>query len=389
MTTVPVDIPVATDARRPPARVFSFWRHRTRHGLTPDERAQLIDAQVAATRPIIGGVLFSGALLLAIVGALEAVGWVSGIGHPWWAVALAALATAAGAMMIVRLRDWRPRLALTLGCTALVGVFLSLPLPGVVAPLALRTALFHLLPIALLALMARRASILATVALVLALATLRLALHDAPAGDGTLYWLFVFTTIAFGLLLGGYRLDFAVQMFRTRARLRELATTDALTGLLNRAGWDRDAGAEYARAAAAGRPVSVAFLDIDHFKAINDGHGHATGDRVLQVLGALLRDRAAFPGPCARLGGEEFVLMVTDERAEEFEAFVELMRREFQRRALPLQATLSAGIAHRRPGETLSMQLRRADAALYRSKAAGRDRMTVADGEPVPLRAAG
>ncbi|MGK9983427.1 GGDEF domain-containing protein, partial [Salmonella enterica subsp. enterica] len=90
------------------------------------------------------------------------------------------------------------------------------------------------------------------------------------------------------LLLGGYRVAFAVQMYRTRLRLREQAVTDALTGLLNRAGWNREAPACHARAAREGRAISVAFLDIDHFKSINDRHGHEAGDRVLQTLGALL-----------------------------------------------------------------------------------------------------
>jgi len=357
--------------------ILAFWRPR--ETLSRAEREELLRAQVAATRPVLSGVLIGGAVLLALVGALEALGWVPGIGYPGWAVLLAALATGAGALLMGLLRDWRARLPLMLVCTAVLGVFLSLPPPWISAPLTLRTGLFHLLPIALLALMARRVALACTVVLVLALALLRSHWHGTPGGGPGLYWLYVLTTLAFGLLLGGYRVAFAVQMYRTRLRLREQAVTDALTGLLNRAGWNREAPACHARAAREGRAISVAFLDIDHFKSINDRHGHEAGDRVLQTLGALLREREIMPDICARLGGEEFVLLAIDTSPAEFVAGIERLRTRFRDAVLPLQATLSAGIAHHRPGETLAAQLRRADAALYRAKAAGRDRALVSD----------
>ncbi|MFZ5663446.1 MAG: GGDEF domain-containing protein [Pseudomonadota bacterium] len=357
--------------------ILAFWRPRGT--LSRAEREELLRAQVAATRPVISGVLCGGAVLLALVGALEALGWVPGIGYPGWAVLLAALATGAGALLMGRLRDWRARLPIMLACIAVLGVFLSLPPPGASAPLTLRAGLFHLLPIALLALMARRTALACTVALVLALALLRAHWHGAPGGGPALYWLYVLTTLAFGLLLGGYRVAFAVQVYRARSRLREQAITDALTGLLNRAGWNREAPARHAEAVRDGRGLSVAFLDVDRFKSINDRHGHEAGDRVLQTLGTLLRGREILPGTCARLGGEEFVLLAIDTPPVEFEAGIERLRARFRDAVLPLQATLSAGIAHHRPGETLAAQLRRADAALYRAKAARRDRALVSD----------
>jgi hypothetical protein len=97
------------------------------------------------------------------------------------------------------------------------------------------------MPIALLAMMARRISMAALVATMLGIAWLRVALHGEPGRGSALYWLFTATTIGFGLLLGGYRTDFAVQTFKIRQRLKEQATTDELTGLRNRAGWNRDA----------------------------------------------------------------------------------------------------------------------------------------------------
>ena len=354
-----------------------LWTRRSLRHLSPSERLALTEAQVMATRPIVSGVLGAGAMILALTGVFEAVGLVPGIGYAWWLVELAALTVGGLAAAIWRLEDWRLRLVLTLLSTVLLGVFMSVPIPGTTAQLAIRTALFHLLPIALLALLARPASLLALVAVLLGLSWLRVALHGDPSSGSALYWLYAFTSIGFGLLLGGYKTDFAVAVFRMQARLRRQALTDELTGLLNRVGWNQDASAAYAAGARRGQPVSLAFFDLDHFKAVNDTFGHDTGDRVLQLLGRLMKSRAGADTWCARLGGEEFVTLFVGHPPEAVEGYVQRVRRDFEEAARDQRVTASAGVAHREPGEGFSQHLRRADRALYDAKEGGRNRMVV------------
>ncbi|MGN6512352.1 MAG: GGDEF domain-containing protein, partial [Lysobacteraceae bacterium] len=191
-------------------------------------------------------------------------------------VELGALAVGGCAIATWHIAAWRVRLLLTLLATLLAGVFLTMPVPGHHGQLAIRTGLFELMPIALLALMARRGSTWAMAALMAVLSVLRLRLYGAPASGEALYWVYSATSIGFGLLLGRYRLDFAVSNFRMRQRLHRQASTDALTGLTNRAGWNRIAGDTYADGVRRGEPLSLVFFDIDRFKAINDTWGHAT-----------------------------------------------------------------------------------------------------------------
>ena len=234
----------------PPARVgwpglLYFLTRQSIRGLTPEERRKLVEAQVEATRPVVSGVVLSSALILGFTGMFEAAGIAPEIGYPWWLVMIVALAVGGFALAIRLLADWRPRLLLTLLATALVGIVMSIPPPGFDAPLPTRTGLFQLMPIALMALMVRRVSLAAMVALVIALAALRIALHGAPPAGLALYWLNTATVIGFGLLLGGYRTDFAVAAFRIRQRLHRLASTDELSGVRIRAGWNRDATVAY------------------------------------------------------------------------------------------------------------------------------------------------
>jgi diguanylate cyclase (GGDEF)-like protein len=360
-----------------------LWRiglHRSARGLSADELRRLVDAQASATRPIISGVILSGALILAIAGLMEAFALVPGIGYPWWTVELMALVVGALAVTLWQLHDWRHRLWLALLGTLLVGVFLSLPLPGHSGQLAIRTSLFELLPIALLALYAERVSTLSMIAVMLGLAWLRVALHGDPVSGSAMYWLYEGTAIGFGLLIGAYRMDFAVATFRMRLRLRQQATTDELTRSLNRTGWNAVTPDAYATATARHAPVSFAFFDIDLFKCVNDSHGHDAGDRILQGLGAILAEHLGTGSHCARFGGEEFVAMFIDLQPGEVEACVEQVRVAFAAWSAGIAAvTISAGVAHHRPGDTMAQQLRRADMALYAAKAQGRDRLVVAD----------
>ncbi|WP_045234739.1 GGDEF domain-containing protein [Deinococcus pimensis] len=163
------------------------------------------------------------------------------------------------------------------------------------------------------------------------------------------------------------------------AHLDRLSVTDPLTGLLNRRGLD-------ARAEADGRgPLSLAVLDLDHFKRVNDDHGHTTGDRCLELLARVLQDTTRGSDVIARYGGEEFVLLLPGTRAAEAAAVLERvrsrLRTETARARLPA-ITLSAGIAERVDQEPLDALFARADALLLAAKQAGRDRVLAEAGVP-------
>ncbi|CAN7369153.1 GGDEF domain-containing protein [Pseudoxanthomonas sp. LjRoot143] len=352
---------------------------RSTRALDAAEREDLAVAQLRATRPIVSGVLLCGAVLLAIIALFELAEVTPSIGYPVWVQLLASVGVAGCAAGVARLVQWQHRLMLVLAGTLLAGIFMSMPLPGATGQLALRTGLFQLLPLALMALMVRPVSLLALALLIVVMAQLRIALYGAPGTGTALYWLYTLTTIGFGLVLAGYRTDFAVSAWQMRRRLVRQAHTDELTGLLNRNGWGDHAVAAHARAVAAGNPVAVVVLDIDFFKRINDDHGHDGGDAVLQRLGGIMRARVGATGCAARIGGEEFAVLLEGNDALEAEAFAERLRREFGKAQGEVATTLSAGVAHHRPGESLGDQMRRADVALYDAKREGRDRVHVAD----------
>lgn len=172
---------------------------------------------------------------------------------------------------------------------------------------------------------------------------------------------------------------------RQRARMSHLARHDQLTGLFNRREFTRRFREEYGRARRYNRSFSVMMLDLDHFKRINDVHGHLAGDEVLGAVGELLRGstrRADIPG---RYGGEEFVVVLPETPLEEARQLAERIRRElsdtrFQGEnggsftvtgSLGVAALLDEDSGH----ETL---LKRVDRALYRAKKEGRDRVVVA-----------
>ena len=166
--------------------------------------------------------------------------------------------------------------------------------------------------------------------------------------------------------------------------LREQALRDPLTGLYNRRYLEETVGRELARAQREGIPLSLLMIDIDRFKLLNDEHGHAAGDQVLQWFGDLVKTKLR-PGDIAcRYGGEEFVVMmpsapltVSLSRAEDIRgSFTQLVRTASNNR-LP-NVTLSAGLAVFPADATSASELRRcADVALYAAKRGGRDRVMV------------
>ena len=163
-------------------------------------------------------------------------------------------------------------------------------------------------------------------------------------------------------------------------RMRERSTTDAMTGLLNRVTFEEAAAAVLDEPSDA--PACVILFDIDHFKRINDTSGHAAGDQVIARLGQLLRETASLGCSAGRVGGEEFAVILEGSDLGAARRFAEAIRAGFSASDfgddIGWGVTLSAGIAVHRPGESLHSLTARADKALYAAKAAGRDRVIVA-----------
>jgi diguanylate cyclase (GGDEF)-like protein len=156
------------------------------------------------------------------------------------------------------------------------------------------------------------------------------------------------------------------------------ASTDFLTGLMNRRAFF-DRAIEICRDAEGGQTFSVILFDIDHFKRVNDQHGHEAGDRVLQGVAAETLAACTVAG---RLGGEEFCLVVRSDLIDGLEMANDLRQAIRKLRFGPEQdiaITASFGVAEWETGDTIDRVLRRADVALYEAKRAGRDRVVASD----------
>jgi diguanylate cyclase (GGDEF)-like protein len=162
--------------------------------------------------------------------------------------------------------------------------------------------------------------------------------------------------------------------------LRRVASTDALTGLLNRRRFAEIAEPELARSRRSGHPLTLALGDIDYFKRINDRHGHAAGDHVLHSVAKLLQDGLRDYDSVARWGGEEFVVLLPDTDESTAQAVVERLREtiaashpSFDGASIPV--TMTFGVAQYAGDDNWHAIVARADQALYRGKAAGRNRV--------------
>ncbi len=162
------------------------------------------------------------------------------------------------------------------------------------------------------------------------------------------------------------------------------ASTDPLTRALNRRGFEPLAHAELLRAQRHARPLAILLLDIDHFKRINDEHGHAAGDTALREVALLVRRTMRAEDLFARWGGEEFVVLApeTDEAAAA--QLADKLRRALEQHDFgrPRRLTASFGVAQASTGDDLGRLFDRADAALYRAKAGGRNRVCRASDAP-------
>jgi len=160
-------------------------------------------------------------------------------------------------------------------------------------------------------------------------------------------------------------------------RIRYLATTDTLTGTSNRGEFSRRLAEEIARAHRHGRPLGLVMFDLDHFKRINDRHGHDAGDAVLRGVMEVVRQRVRLGDAIGRWGGEEFMLLLPESALPNTLVTAERLRAgiEAQRFALAERVTASFGVVVLERGEGFDALVKRADVALYRAKSAGRNRV--------------
>ncbi len=179
-------------------------------------------------------------------------------------------------------------------------------------------------------------------------------------------------------------------LHRERDAARELALTDSLTGLPNRRHAEVYLEAAFA-GAQRGSDLSVVIFDLDRFKGFNDRWGHAAGDAVLSTFGGVLRRLTRRSDISARLGGEEFVSVLSHTDGEGAQAFAERVRCEIGTMELPWgRVTVSAGVARFEEGMgSPDILLAAADRALYRAKTEGRDRVVLASPHVGPAAAAG
>ena len=161
---------------------------------------------------------------------------------------------------------------------------------------------------------------------------------------------------------------------------RCLALTDSLTGLANRRAWDERFEHEFAQWQRYSTPLSLAILDIDHFKKVNDEYGHSGGDQALVLIANIIKNRIRQVDFAARFGGEEFVILMPNTEAaaaaemlEQLRSFIEDCGFNYQGRHVPL--TMSFGYTELGDGDDISTVVKRADGALYNAKETGRNRV--------------
>lgn len=165
------------------------------------------------------------------------------------------------------------------------------------------------------------------------------------------------------------------------AQLKTLAITDGLTQVLNRRAWSERTELQLADAKRYGHPMIMLMIDLDRFKQINDRRGHATGDQALQLTASVLREELRSGDLVGRYGGEEFCVLLSHTNEAAALAFDQRLRQRLRRRSeqeLGFTLEYSAGLtAHRSRDSALDDLLRRADAALYEAKRAGRNQVVM------------
>lgn len=203
----------------------------------------------------------------------------------------------------------------------------------------------------------------------------------------SVYWTTVQFSQAMVAILAAISLMVAVAIDQM-AELRRQVAGDDLSGLLNRRGFEARAGAALRRCLNEERPVALMIADLDHFKSINDNHGHAVGDAIIAAFGAHVRQIGPAEMIAGRIGGEEFALLVPGAGIEAARQLAEAVRTGLHaacadRIPASLCPTMSIGLAIGSPGTSLSALMHDADQALYEAKRTGRNRVRAFTPKPV------
>jgi diguanylate cyclase (GGDEF)-like protein len=255
-----------------------------------------------------------------------------------------------------------------LGLVALVALL------DYLTPWQVSLAVFYVLPISLVAwTVGSWPGIL--ISCVSAIAWLLIDLRVGPSYShaGIPYWNSV-VSLAFYLIV---TLTLS-SLKRALDREKQLASTDPLTGILNARSYHEIAAGEIERARRYDRPFSVAYIDLDNFKAVNDRFGHNRGDSLLRLVAMTIRSNLRKTDIVARLGGDEFVLLLPEAGYEPAAAVLQkihqLLRQKMHRCDFPVTCSIGA-VTFLRPAESVEELIKRADACMYMAKKSGKDRM--------------
>jgi len=350
---------------------------RVRQVLARVDATRLADAD--GRRVLAGRV--GGALWLFAAGATPLLGFVPGVDVRWPELMAASIVVAlAWGFVALRVLDWR-RLpdglvtGTTLVATAYAALFITAS-GGSHSPARVYTVLVLVYAAGFLG--PRAAAV--TIAALAGTYALAPGLEDGlTRGLGELVFAAPVFGVVGGVIVGGRRL------------LEGRAFTDPLTGLANHRAFQERLHAEVGRARRHERPLALALIDVDHFKAINDTAGHAAGDRVLAALGARLRAVLRSEDVLARIGGDEFALLLPETDDVDARAVLERAREELERVPLVdgIRVRISAGICELARAGDAETLMRLADGALYWSKEHGRNVTAVYDPETVVELSAG
>lgn len=195
--------------------------------------------------------------------------------------------------------------------------------------------------------------------------------------------------IAYPIAVGVVTYNLSRRVREQNRQLGAISRTDGLTGLLNRVHWERAVSAELKRHCRHGSPAALLMLDIDHFKSVNDRHGHLAGDEVIQNVAAVLHAAIREQDTPGRYGGEEFGIILPDTDLDGAVAIAERIRTHIETAVLQttegIRCTASIGVAAAEgAGDDPRQWIARADRALYRAKTLGRNRTVVE--QPTPTR---
>ena len=217
---------------------------------------------------------------------------------------------------------------------------------------------------------------------------LSLHLVGGHSSMGNAAWISVLVPVPLALVFGGTSMVLVIALEQAWSTVNELAMVDSLTGLSNRRHFVPAAEREIELARRHHQPLALLLLDMDHFKAINDRHGHLAGDQVLVEVGKRCRETLRTTDLLARWGGEEFIMLLPNTSQAQAQQLAERVRAAVSASAQlvvdgqSVQVTVSVGVAGAAgtatgPTVSLEMLIQQADEALYRAKHAGRDQVSM------------